>query len=355
MSVGFGAALAPLSALREELRLFTASANRDGSPAWMIQDPVGNRFFRIGWPEFEVLSRWHLRDPRLIAAAINRETSLRVSPQQVIEVAEFFRGQQLLAVRDAQGVAHLTALQQRGQLSYWKWLLHHYLFIRIPLVHPQRFLNWLAPLCGLFYTRAFVVAAISATVIGLLLAIRQWETFVGTFVNTMSATGLLGWGLALICAKALHELGHAVTATRQGQGGPTWAWPFSCSGRCSTPIPANPAELPRREDRFRIAATAWPSSCASQVCHAGLESDSRQQPAQRAVLPGHDQLDHHAGHQRQSVHALRWLLPAVGRARSAQPARAQLRARPRGAASRAGLAGASPILNRSARRCDASW
>ena len=52
-----------LPALREDLKLFPAAANRDGSPAWMIQDPVSNRFFRIGWLEFELLSRWDLKNP----------------------------------------------------------------------------------------------------------------------------------------------------------------------------------------------------------------------------------------------------------------------------------------------------
>ena len=47
----------PVPALREDLQLFPAAANRDGSPAWMILDPVTNRFFRLGWLEFELLSR----------------------------------------------------------------------------------------------------------------------------------------------------------------------------------------------------------------------------------------------------------------------------------------------------------
>ncbi|HWL28440.1 MAG TPA: hypothetical protein VNQ97_05985, partial [Burkholderiaceae bacterium] len=36
----------PLPALREDLKIFPASGNADGSLAWMIHDPVTNRFFR---------------------------------------------------------------------------------------------------------------------------------------------------------------------------------------------------------------------------------------------------------------------------------------------------------------------
>ena len=48
----------PLPPLREDLALIEAAPQRDGSPAWMIHDPVSNRFYRIGWLEFEVLTRW---------------------------------------------------------------------------------------------------------------------------------------------------------------------------------------------------------------------------------------------------------------------------------------------------------
>ena len=47
-----------LPPLREELRLLPAATNRDGTPAWIVQDPVNNRFFRIGWIDFELLLRW---------------------------------------------------------------------------------------------------------------------------------------------------------------------------------------------------------------------------------------------------------------------------------------------------------
>ena len=67
-----GAAFAGLSAarparrlppLREELRLLPAAANADGSPAWMIHDPINNRFFRVGWLDFEMLLRWSQGTP----------------------------------------------------------------------------------------------------------------------------------------------------------------------------------------------------------------------------------------------------------------------------------------------------
>lgn len=45
-------------ALREELQLREAGVNRDGSPAWHLNDPVRNLWFRLGWLEIEILKRW---------------------------------------------------------------------------------------------------------------------------------------------------------------------------------------------------------------------------------------------------------------------------------------------------------
>ena len=50
---------APSPALRDDLRLSEASPGRNGEPAWVIQDIVVNRFYRIGWLEFECLLRWN--------------------------------------------------------------------------------------------------------------------------------------------------------------------------------------------------------------------------------------------------------------------------------------------------------
>lgn len=207
---------AQLPALREDLRLMPAAANRDGSPAWMIQDPVGNRFFRIGWLEFALLTRWQLRTPKALLAAVRRETPLSPSEDELLELLEFLARQQLLRATDAAASDRLAALRRMRTATGWKWLLHNYLFIRIPIWRPGRFLQatmpWVAPL----FSRWFVALVGLLTLGGIVLAARQWDVFVATFQDKLSFEGLLGYMLALAFTKSLHELGHAYTATRHG-------------------------------------------------------------------------------------------------------------------------------------------
>ncbi len=254
MSAATAGQLLPLAPLREDLKLFAATANRDGSPAWVIQDPVTNRFFRIGWLEFEILARWGMRDPAAVAQAVSAETPLQIAAEDVQEVGRFFRRQQLVQVTEASGVAFLSELARRSKLSHWKWLLSNYLFIRVPLVRPQRFLQWLAPWCDLFYTRSFKVLAVLATVLGLVLALRQWDVFVGTFTDFMSVQGIAGYLVAIAAAKTLHEMGHAITATRLGVRVAHMGVAFLVLWPMLYTDTGESWKLSRRRDRFRIAA-----------------------------------------------------------------------------------------------------
>jgi putative peptide zinc metalloprotease protein len=205
-----------LPSLREDLKLLAAAPNRDGSPAWMVQDPVTNRFYRLGWLEFELLSRWHFRSPELILRAVKEDTQLEPSQDDVLQMLGFFKQHHLLRASDGNGVADLEKAAKKAKPDKWKWLLHNYLFIRIPLVRPERWLKATAPFLSFFYTKLFAWLTVLCTILGIGLATRQWDTFVHTFSDFLSPSGFIGYALALMFAKTLHELGHAYTATRYG-------------------------------------------------------------------------------------------------------------------------------------------
>ena len=205
-----------LPPLREDLQLHEAAADRDGAPAWMIHDPVGNRFFRCGWREFVMVALGGRGERARGRAAIAAGTPLPPHPEELYAFRDFLRHHQLLRVASA---ADTQALEQRRLAqarSRWQWLLHNYLFIRLPLVRPQDWLERFLPHVAFVYTRWFAVVTVACTLLGLLLAVRQWDRFIHTFQDFLTPAGLLGFMLALLLAKTLHELGHALTATRYG-------------------------------------------------------------------------------------------------------------------------------------------
>ncbi len=205
-----------LPAIRDELKLMPAAPNEDGTPAWVIQDPVRNRFFRIGWLEFELLLNWAESDAATLIRTVNAQTPLNVTPDDVKQLLGFLSENELLRLDDAVAVDQVKGRFARTRRAPLEWLLHNYLFFRLPLVRPQRWLAATAPYLAWLQTRATAVVVALLTVLGLYLVSRQWDSFTHTFVDHMTWAGLLGYALALVFAKAIHELGHAYAATRHG-------------------------------------------------------------------------------------------------------------------------------------------
>ena len=203
-------------ALREDLRLHSAAPYDDGSPCWTIQDPITNQFYQIGWLEFELLSRWGLGKKDTILEKTNQETPLNASSEELEGLLEFLTKSKLVVQRGYEATSALIEESKNRKLPLWKQLLHNYLFFRVPIFHPDRFLAATYPYVkGLFSQTALWFLLISAFA-AFYFTVQQFDLFVATFVDTLTLEGIAGYLVALIITKSLHELGHAYTATHFG-------------------------------------------------------------------------------------------------------------------------------------------
>lgn len=202
--------------IRKELRLIPAAHNEDGSPAWMVQDPICNKFYRIGWLDFEILVRWPLQQMATIVDAVNDETTLHIDEDDIKELIAFLQFNQLLISNTPDSITQFIRQNEAKNKGILSWLLHHYLFFRIPIFRPQKFLASLLPFVQWIFSPTMAVTVLAVTLLGLFLAAREWDTFQNTFIDQLTLTGILSYGVALIFSKCLHEMGHALTATRYG-------------------------------------------------------------------------------------------------------------------------------------------
>ena len=138
-----------LPRLREELDLLPGPELPDGQPSWTLHDPVRNVFFQLDWPTIEMLRRWHL-SPDVLLAQVNAETTLKLDEADLTVLLEFLQQNQLLIIKSGQSDSLAERLRTR-QGSVWAWLLHNYLFFRIPLIRPDAWLDrWHEQLSFLF-------------------------------------------------------------------------------------------------------------------------------------------------------------------------------------------------------------
>jgi len=210
-----------LPPLRQELNLAESPTNTDGSPAWTLYDPAAHRFYQLGWPAFEILSRWPLGNAAAVVAAVRRDTTLRIELDDVLALVQFLIAHQLIETSAVTDTQRLLGINARRRISPAMWALEHYLFLRVPLFKPMPLLRRLSPFVRWLFRPTFWWTTLVSAAVGLYLASRQWEDFLHTFRAYAGWEGLLGIAIALSFAKVLHEFGHALTAYRYGCHVPT--------------------------------------------------------------------------------------------------------------------------------------
>lgn len=212
--------------LRGDLKFSPGPFLKDGSPTLTLYDPVQNRFYRMGWPASELLARWSLADMDKIIACVNRETTLRVTSEDIQTLKQFLLMNCLFEPLGPDVLNHLKSNVIRRKESFLKWLLLNYLFIRIPLSHPDRFLDATLPAVRMLVSRPFLCLLGLAACLTLFLIMPRWEAFTHTFLYFFSLEGVVLYALAIFFVKIIHELGHAYTAKHYGVNVPTMGIAF---------------------------------------------------------------------------------------------------------------------------------
>jgi len=205
-----------LPPLREELSLFQGASAADGSPTWVIHDLAANRFFTIGWFEFEVLSNWNRGSAEAIATHLAAHTTLTVNVEEVEEVGKFLSAHNLIQLTGKLGTERLMQQYQARQVGKFKWLLKNYLFVRVPLIRPDYFLGASLKYVRWLWSPIFIIFICLSAAIGLMLLQGQWETFLSSFSYMFTIEGMLIVGISLAGVKVLHEFGHAYALKNYG-------------------------------------------------------------------------------------------------------------------------------------------
>ncbi len=207
----------PLPRLRNDINLHRGPSEIDGSPTWTLYDPPSNRFFRMGWLEFECLARFaRSQTVGEVVRAVNTETPLQVSDEDVGDLVQFLISNELIVVVMPQATERFAKLGQLRQKAWWNKFLHGYLFFIIPLIRPDRFLQSALPYLRPLLSQKFFTAMLCLLGYGFYLTLNRWDEFANTFMNFFTWEGLIFYIITISGVKILHEMGHAFVATKAG-------------------------------------------------------------------------------------------------------------------------------------------
>jgi putative peptide zinc metalloprotease protein len=277
-----------LPALRSDLRWEDSKSSGDGLPALTLVDPLRATYFRLQWPESEILANW---TPGLTASAfveqLNGTLNTRLAVGDIAETIEYLQKNQLTE-SDARGSwHHYNSVAAAGKHSLLQSLIHNYLFFRIPLFHPQKFLQRWLPAISLLFSKSFLAICVTAAICGGYFVSRQWDDFAAMFHQAEKLPGLAIYGSVLLMLKAIHELGHAFAAVRYGCRVPTMGVAFMLGTPVFYTDTTDSWRLTQRRQRlaivgagvaaeFIVAACAlllWPflaDGLAREICFALL-------------------------------------------------------------------------------------
>lgn len=205
-----------LPPLRKGITLSFNDYDREGKPQWLIHDAGRNKFFIIGWSEYELLSRWSIGDAEKLVEAVLEQTTLHVDLDDVDHLLRF--------------LAHNYLIQQSGYQIYksakdqklfkkdnlFHWLINYYLFFRIPLWHPDKFLVRTQYIANIVFGKGVGYLMLVLGFVALYQLSTRWEQFTHTFPTIFTIEGLFFYFIAYTICKLFHELGHAYVCRSYG-------------------------------------------------------------------------------------------------------------------------------------------
>lgn len=205
-----------LPKIRNDLKILETSVAEDGSKRWLLFDPIQNKYFNIGLDALQLFSNWQ-SDIEIEEFLINLQNKdYDIDKESLESFISFLRNNNLLFSENEADIKRIVAVNKQSKQNIFKWLIHNYLFIRVPLFKPDRWLEENKKRVDFLYSSLWRNIVLFLGFLGIIFVLRDWENFSSTFMYMFSKEGFFYYFISLVFVKSFHELGHAFTAKRYG-------------------------------------------------------------------------------------------------------------------------------------------
>ena len=193
----------------------------EGMTHYVIKDPIALKYFRFKIEEYFLLQQF---DGKNNLQDVKRAFERKYRPQTIsIEDLTRFTAQ----LHEA-GIAQIDSPDQaavlirRRRKNRWKKLWQFFaniLYIKIPVVDPEKMLTGMYPYFRWIYTKTFIAFSVSMMLAAITMVISQWTEFsakLPEFQSFFNWKTIFAFWVSLAIIKIIHEFGHGLTAKHFG-------------------------------------------------------------------------------------------------------------------------------------------
>jgi putative peptide zinc metalloprotease protein len=193
----------------------------EGMTHYVVKDPLALKYFRFKIEEYYLLE---LFDGKQTLQEVKKAFERKYRPQ-TISIEDLTR---FVAQLHEAAIVHIDSGEQakvlirRRKKNRWRkvWaFLANILFIKIPIIDPERLLTKMYPYFRWIFTRTFITISSFSMAVALCLVVSQWKTFydkLPDFQSFFNWWTIMSFWVCLAGVKIIHEFGHGLTAKHFG-------------------------------------------------------------------------------------------------------------------------------------------
>jgi putative peptide zinc metalloprotease protein len=193
----------------------------EGMTHYVIKDPLALKYFRFKIEEYFLLQQF---DGKQTLQDVKKAFERKYRPQ-TISIEDLTR---FVAQLHEAGIIQIDSNEQakvlirRRKKNKWRkvWsFLANILFIKIPVIDPERLLTRMYPFFRWIFTPAFITVSVTSMLLAIGLVGSNWKTFydkLPDFQSFFNWWTIMSFWVCLAVVKIIHEFGHGLTAKHYG-------------------------------------------------------------------------------------------------------------------------------------------
>jgi len=195
--------------LRDDL-IIQEVTEQDGAKHYIIKDPISNAFFKIGEPEYYIISSFDgHRTVSQIAASFKNKFDIDIDESEISAFAEQMVQQCFLDNELTR--RELLKKQKDADENKPKSLLEKIVYIKVRAVNPSQLFDKMIGHIGFFFSRKFVVSASLLILFSFLIMLYNMGRITEDILNMINIEGAILLYIAVLFVVILHEFAHGLT------------------------------------------------------------------------------------------------------------------------------------------------